>query len=317
MGDYIQPLGFSRTLMLQQLALFAESVGLFRMAWKLYNLIDSIEEDCLNPILVSMRAMNNAHLAAWFSTPLIATQWGIRSVNSLIVASGMRQLGVDVYDQQTTVEECLDQVDLYTRKLVERELIYIVLLPILVNMMGDDIPLQQVGKGLEEFEQAFNDNEASLYDLDHWKEMLAFFKQLVPIWEGQNNFEETKELVIPENHPFLKIFWMLLGSKSKGLSPRERVVLQFQAVNYLSIHPDKSRYIWTGVGKFLHKYWFEFPGFSLRNPNALKNDLKLISAELGEKTSARVILRVLPAVDATFSQEDFTRFQEMAQTGLY
>lgn len=316
LGDYIQPLGFSRTLMLQQLALFADSVGLYRMAWKLYNLIDSMDEDSPNSILVSMRAMNNAHLAVQFGTLSLAIQWGIQSVNSLIIAHGMKQSAANLHNSQVTIEESLNFVDLNMRKTAERELLYTVFLPAFVKMMGENISFQQVSIKLDELEQAINDHGVSLYDLEHWQNVVGFFRQLISMWDGQSYIEE-ENLFIPEDHSFLRVLWILLGSKRKGLSPRERITIHFQAINYMTGYPDKSRYMWIGIGKFIHNYWYHFPGFNLRNPDRLKTDLREIPIDLGEKVAAKVILSVLPAVDATLSQADFTKFQELAQRGLY
>ncbi len=316
LGNYIQPVGFSRTLLLQQIALFAERVNLERLAWKLYCLIDSLEEDCSDPFIVGMRYSSVVELATQFSTPANAIETGIRAVRSWIISQGLGSNNTHSYNAQMSVDECINSVDHETRRTLERGLTYTLFLPFIVNTMGSNLTVQEAFSSVQELKQSFDHERSSFYDPAYWEHTLTFFNQLVEMWDGQNHITEAT-LILPEEHSFFRAVWYLLASKNRGLTPAERLSKQIQAVFHFADYPKYSRHLWQGLSKFLHNYWSTFPGFNLRNPQEFRSDLNRISKNKREKTCATIILRTIRATEVKLDQVHLAKLEKIASDGLY
>lgn len=316
LGNYIQPMGFSRTLLLQQIALFAEQVKLERLAWKLYCLLDSLEEDCPNPFIVGMRYISMVELATQFSTPANAIVTGIRAVRSWIIGQGLRSNNMDIYNTQISIDVCINSIDHESRKKIEHGLTYTLFLPFIVNTLGSSLTVQEAFSSMQELKQSFDHERSSFYDPAYWEQTLAFFNQLVEMWDGQNHITEDN-LILPEEHSFFRAIWYLLASKKRGLTLSERLSKQIQAIFHFADYSKYSRHLWQGLSKFLHNYWSAFPGFSLHSPQEFRSDLNLIPKNQREKTCAKIILRAIRATGVKLDQVHLTKLEKIASDGLY
>lgn len=311
LGDYVPPMGFSAPLLLTQLGALAVGVGLPRMAWRVFDQVDSYLQANDMPLIFGFAIAEYASLSTYYDLPDKVFVAGLKAIKTLAVGKNLRENGAESLPENTSVEEQWSAIADDQRATAERQLMYVVFGPAFCSMLGTALSQQVIEEQLAAWESAVVKHVDEFEDPDYWLTVIQFFREISPAMTGELVVEEGLNFL---DEPVLQKLWNLAGSNQPRTSLLDGLRMHVTALDYLIAAKDQGRHMLWGSGRFLHRYWLdriETRAFALSSPILIRRDLEGISPNMGADTAVKTIRCACRAVGKSLPQEVSDRFAQV------
>jgi len=292
-GDFVSPFGFSKALLLTQLAMFADAACLWRMSWKLYKLaLDYYRrEEKLGSLRAGMIYHDLAGLEALFGDPKEAINYALQTKNILAlervigrkkeISASSFDIKIDSYSSEITDED-------YQK--AERYLQYMVFSPLLSHFMGSVMNTTEILSKLALWEKEIAEHESEFLYTNEWLKAIKYYGDLILYWKEGRQIDHNFEIF--EDKTTFEIFRYLLSSDQPKIKLKEAYQNQVRAIISLPQYGPFAKHMLPGIGRFIHRYWLvvaQTRRFAMRYPQQFLDDLQATSPNLGGATLAHVL----------------------------
>lgn len=293
LGNFTPLIGFSKAVLLTQLAMLAYASGLIRMSWILYKLaLDHYQEEgkagCLR---ADMIYLDLAPLEAFFGDPSVSLEYALQAKNVLAL---MRVVDREKEELPSSMDLSMELFSSKTSdvdyQIAERHLLYVVFAPMLSYFMGANLNTTEIILKLTEWEKTILEHEAEFLYTKEWLMIIQFLNNLIRFWKEGHQIDFDFE-VFGDKSSF-EIFCHLFSSDRPDISLKEAFRKQVSAIIAIPQYGRFAKYIFPGLGRFIHRYWLviaQTRRFALRNPQLLYDELLSTSPNLGGATLAHVL----------------------------
>jgi hypothetical protein len=168
---------------------------------------------------------------------------------------------------------------------------------------------------LAELEKWNNEIVAIKSDLllaEDWLNLIRYFKDLILFWK--DNADIDSEFMVFDHRTSFEVFRFLLGSERSNVSLNDGYISQVRVAITLPNYGDYAKYMFLGIGKFVHRHWLEISQtrrFALRHPSMFFDELIAISPNNGAETLYDVLVSAGRAVGVNLSDDVKDKLKEM------
>lgn len=299
LGNHIPPFGFSKALMLNQLARFAQGAGLLRMSWKLYHL--SLEQYQLEKKSEDLHLVTLfpelANLEMIFGSPQKSLEHAINAVK--FMAFGKANINNLEKDPKAniTVESVGAKIADDDLKTAERHLLYIVFAPLVAKIVGQNYSESEISDELEKWETAILELQRELFYKEEWIKAIRYVDDLYHYWKNGAEVEEGFQVF--DDSSVFELFRYLVRSVRSETKIKDAFRYQVTVSISLPQYDRFSKYLVYDIGKFIHKFWLNFAysrRFAVRNPQLFLEKLLSIKPTLGGVTISHVLIEASHAL---------------------
>lgn len=320
-GLHELPGGFSGGSLLSHLEILTQSIGLFGIAWRAYNLAQAFIPETANFALTFAANVERAPVAAKYADPKEALQIGARAVKALSALEQLRNAGkvstiIDLLSGSAPdTENIWVSTPAAKRIAAQQMLLYTLIGPVVVNILATDIHHPHLAqKSLRNWAAAVASDTKAFEDANLRGQVSRFFRVMAEIWEEGDLSAEELEFI--NSVPLFGFVWDLVRSSRVNLG--FILCLQMHVIALISMtNPgSQSKYMLQGFGQFVHEFWLDVAhtrGFALSNPRGLRDEFGKISPRLGARTAAQVLRSAARSVGSRLSAELETRLQQIIQ----
>ena len=304
LAEYSPPLGFSKAIMLTQLARFAGGVGLLRMAWKIYKLsleYCQFEEMLDNKYLVTIYP-DLAYLETVFGNPQYALEYAIKAINFLAIGKASLRFEDDIPNKKIKIESVAEEPTQEDYQTAEKHLLYFIFGPLLTNLIGTNKKASEISTELRKWEEKILKFQSDLLYVDEWLMVIRYFDDLIHFWKDGKEINQDFEVF--DFKSIFELFIFLLNSSRPNTKLKDSFHYQGRVVVSLLNYDRFARYLIIGIGRFIHKFWLNIAltrRFALKNPQILLENLRSISPNQGGVTIANVMTEVSYALGVKLS----------------
>jgi len=300
MGSFVSPVGFSKALILTQMAMFAEAVSHWRMSWILYERAQvqyQLEENS-GSLNANMFYLDLASLEAIFGDPEKAINYALQAKkvlalerligrNKEIIASSF-DLKIDSYLSEVTYED-------YQK--AETHLLYVIFGPLFSHLIGTDWKTIEIISKLALWEREIIEHKTDLLFTCEWLKVIKYFGDLIFYWKEGRQIDPNFKVF--EDRTTFDIFRYLLSSDQPKVNLKEAFQNQVSAIISISQYGHYAKHMLPGIGRFVYRYWLGIAQnrrFALRYPQQFLDDLEVTSPNLGGATLERVLKNSAQAI---------------------
>lgn len=293
LGNVVSPVGFSKAIMLTQLAMFADSACLWRTSWSLYKLAleQYQQEDRLDTLRAGMIIGDLACFEAMFGDPNEALNYTLQAKNVLAIErvigrnkerlSSVIDRKIDMYSSEITDEDY---------QLVERHLLYVVFCPLLSHFMSTEFNTGEILTKLALWEQEIINRESDFLYTNEWLKVIKYFGNLIRYWK--EGYPTDDDFEVFNDKSTFEIYRHLFSSDQSKIKLKEAYQNQVSSIISLPQYGTFAKHMLPGLGKFIHRYWLNIAKtrrFALRYPQQFLEDMQSTSPNLSGDTLAHVL----------------------------
>jgi hypothetical protein len=307
LGDFIPSIGFSKAVLLTQLASFAYALGLMRMAWKLYKLalenyqfenkLDSLRSGMIHPYLTTLEAI--------FGDPLKSLGYAQQAKKSWAIEIMINRKEKDLLSCiDLSMDLLLPEISEEDNQKAEQRLLYTVFVPMLCFLMGANPPIFEIDSKLARWGEVIKENEKGLLYPKEWLAIIQFFVNLIHFWKEGQEFEHDFD-VFGDRTTF-EILWYIFTTDRPTTTLKEAFTNQVRAAITILQYGQLATHMLDGFGRFIHRYWSvvaQTRRFALRHPQQFYDELRSISPNLGGATVDQVLKSAGNAVGVNLSSD--------------
>lgn len=293
MGDFISPVGFSKALLLTQLAMLADAAYLWRMSWNLYKLALEYyqREDKLDSLRAGMTLHGLAGLEAIFGDPKEAINYALKAKKVLALERVIgRKKEILASSIDISINSYLSEITDEDYQKAERHLLYLVFSPLLSHFIGTNLNTTEMLSKLALWEREITEHETDFLYTNEWLKVIKYFRDLILYWKEDRQIDHNFEVF--EDRSTFEIFWYLLSSDKPKINLKEAYQNQVSAIITMPQYGKFAKHMLPGIGRFIHRYWLvvaQRRRFALRYPQQFLDDLQATSPNLGGATLAYVL----------------------------
>ena len=298
-GEHVSPMGFANSHLLRQLALFAEGVGLPRMARDALKL--SLERSTIensdNPYS-QFTYVNLATLETMVGNPYQALQYGIYARKFFVTTStlGKEPTQSNYLISSAEISHSAESsIDEYRKS--EEKLIYAIFIPLFAKLIGSSLITTEILDELEKWNKEVLALKSELLLTEDWIKLIHHFKDLILFWKGDGDLDN--EFTLFEHSTSFEIFRMLLSTEKSSVGLDDAYKSQVRVAISLPNYGEYAKYMFLGVGKFVHRYWLRIAQtrrFALHHPSMFLDELMAVSPTNGADTLYEVLMSAGRAV---------------------
>jgi hypothetical protein len=305
LGTFVPPLGFSKALMLNQLARFLYIVGLEKLAWYANKMALSFyqSENQENNQGLTLVYPDTAVLEMTFGEENLALSYAMLAIKFL--ASSRKSIN-DQLKSGFSFAQSMDfsRVSDEDLKITERHLLYLFFIPVLLNCLSFRFCEAKINQKISATENWLNVNRAKIFYRDEWVKVLMYFRDLI-------NYRSTKTMpdmnfeVFNDRRTF-QILWLFINSLYEKIPLKETFTNQVKALTGLAEYGSFCRRMLPGFGRLFHQYWIDVSNtqrFALHDPQGFAELMSSVSPSLGGRTIMKVIKGVCIALQVTIPIE--------------
>jgi hypothetical protein len=306
MGEHVTPIGFAISHLLRQLDLFAEGVGLIRLARKALTM--SLERSTIegsNNTFSQFTYISLATLETIVGSPYQALQYGLQArkffASTSTVGNEPTQLDywIDSAEISRSVKNSIEE-----HKSSEEKLIYPIFIPLLAKLIGSNLTTIEILDELEKWNHEVWALRSELFLIDDWIKLINYFKDLILFWKGDSDLDN--EFTLLGRSTFFEIFRMLLGSERPNVGLGDAYILQVRVAISLPNYSSYAKYLFSEIGRFVHRYWLKIAQtrrFALHHPSLFLDELMAISPNDGASTLYEVLMSAGRAVGVNLPED--------------
>jgi hypothetical protein len=307
LGDFVSPVGFSKAILLTQLAMFADSSCLWRMSWSLYKLAleHYHQEEKLGSLRASMIYFDLAGLTAMFGNPKEAISYALQVKKFLAlerVIGRKKEILTSITD--TRIETFLSEITDEDYQKAEKHLLYVVFIPLLSQFIGTYFYIEKILNKLVLWEKEISEHRSDFLYTNEWLKVIKYFRDLILYWKQDSQIDQNFEIF--EDRTTFEIFRYLLSSDKPKTNLKEAYQNQVSAIITISQYGHFAKHMLPGIGRFIHRYWLGVAKnrrFALRYPQQFLDDLQATSPNLGGATLSRVLKSAGQALGLNISSD--------------
>jgi hypothetical protein len=301
LGTLMPPLGFSKALLLYQVARALYVTGLERLAWsanKMALKFYKSENQENNPALTFIYS-DTAVLEMTYGDESVALSYVLLAVRFW---AGARKSTPDQSNVGFNMALPIDfssiaEDDL---KVAERQLLYLFFAPVLLNCLSLHVSEIEVNKKISAMEKWLDVNRVNILYHEEWLQVIAFLKDLL-------NYQNIKikpnvDLEVFGDRTTFQIIWLFVSSLYEKIPLKESFTNQVSALAGLASYGSFCTRMLPGFGRLLHQFWLNVSKtqrFALHDPRGFAELMNSISPSLGGRTIIKVVRCVSVALQTT------------------
>ena len=288
-GEHIPPMGFVKPHLLRQLTLFAEGVGLLRMARSALKLsLEYSATEKSDNAFSQFTYITLSTLETILGSPNQALQYGLQARKFLVSTSALGEQSTQSDSSGHIIDE---------HKKSEDRLRLIIFMPLFAKLIGSNWSETEILDELGKWNTEVLKLKSDLFLADEWLKLIQYFKDLILFWKGDGDIDS--EYMAFEHKTSFEIFRELLGSDRTKVALGDAYKSQVRVAISLPNYGEYSRYMYSDVGRFVHRYWLRIAQtqrFALQHPSLFLDELNAISPYDGADTLYEVLISAGRAV---------------------
>jgi len=321
-GEHVSPMGFANSHLLRQLALFAEGVDLLRMARSILKLsLDHSMIENRNDTHSQMAYVELATLETILGSPYQALQYGIIARKFFVSLTTLRKESTQSdYLTKFSEDSQSPKLGVADYGKAEERLLYTIFVPLFVKLIASNSNMSTILDELNNWNNEIVVIKSDLLLANDWLKLIHYFKDLILFWK--DNADIDNEFVIFDQSTFFEIFRFLLGSERSNISLNDAYISQVRVAITLPKYGDYAKYMYLGIGKFVHRYWLGIARtrrFALHHPSIFLDELIAIPPNDGAGTLYDVLISAGRAVGVNLSddvKDDLKKVKSMVKPWL-
>jgi hypothetical protein len=307
MGSYIPPAGFSKFVLLTQLAMFAEATCHWRTSWILYKRahIQNKVDNNFDSLRSIMFYFDLASLEVIFGDPNEAINYTVQVKKMLALE---RMIGANKEILHTSfdgdIETKLQKVTTDDYQNAETRFLYVIFAPLFSELLASDLNTAQIISKLTQWERVVIDQKLNLSLSNEWLKVIRYFGDLIFYWK-EGRPVDTSFKVFEDSTTF-EIYRHLLMSDQQKINLRDAFRYQVSAIISIPQYGHFAKHMLPGIGRFVHRYWSEVAQhrrFALSHPELFVDELKVISPDRGGATLELVLKSAGQAIKISIPEE--------------
>ena len=299
MGEFTPRVGFSRSWLLAQLGMLADSVGLRRLGKRAYEMSQRLAEGRkADEVLLVFVDAELAALQASFGRLDEALEVVFRASDGLAV-HGYGPHADQIFSATTdhvTHDEAPALSPEDARSAEHQLLLGMFVGPALAGLLAA-LPTSDLWIArLAHLHGIVSTRRHSFRDEGLAETILGFTTALIELWKGH---AVPGEPAVANDDGFMKALWFLVESSHPTTKLRDALRMQVLAVDFLVRISDARLHLLPDLGAFLHRFWLHIArtrGFALTSPELFRQELHGLSSQGGARTAAKVLLAACRAV---------------------
>jgi hypothetical protein len=314
LGEHIPPIGFAKSHLLRQLALFVEGVGLLRMTKDVLRLsLDYSAIENRDDAHSQIAYVELATLETILGSPYQALQYGLNARKFFVSTTALSKESTKL-DYLVNFAEVSQssKISIADYKKAEERLLYAVFVPLFVKLLDANSGLSATLAELEKWNNEIVAIKSDLLLAEDWLNLIRYFKDLILFWK--DNADIDSEFMVFDHRTSFEVFRFLLGSERSNVSLNDGYISQVRVAITLPNYGDYAKYMFLGIGKFVHRHWLEISQtrrFALRHPSMFFDELIAISPNNGAETLYDVLVSAGRAVGVNLSDDVKDKLKEM------
>ena len=303
--DYVPPVGFSKTILLSQLARLLKRLGLPRMSWTAY-------KKSLDPDLLDNYKNGTDITITYCDMSILEFRYGEKNTSACYINNSIKYLAYGKKYPKSIIfgEQALDfsTIGAEDIKAAEINSLYLIFIPIFLNIIFSDLPTIKIEEKLNVLETIFT-ADTFLYR-DEWKEIINYFKGLA----NWNNLSPRKEIEVFGHKRIYEIIKVIIESILPATRLNDSFSKQVSACTALIDYSSFAEPMLMDIGKGLHKFWSKVSKtqrFALYAPSEFERDLSKIPPNLGGVSIVKVLKRVSMALRIVIPKEFSERLDKL------
>ena len=293
LGSHIPPTGFSKSLLLIQLAMFAKATCHWRASWILYkraHVQNKIDKN-IDSVRSFIFYIDLASLEAKFGGPSEALQYAIhaKKVLALEKVIGTSKEKLDLHIDES-IDSDLQEISKDELRRAETRFLYILFAPLFSELIASGWSTEEIVSKLTQWEHAIIGYEKNLSLPNEWVEVVSYLKDLIYFWKEDRPINTNFKFF--EDSTTFEIFRYLLMSDQQKTNLNDAFRYQVSAIISIPQYGHFAEHMLPGIGRFIHRFWSEVAlhrRFLLSGPQLFVTDLKVISPNRGGATIELVL----------------------------
>jgi len=313
LADHVPHYGFSKALLLNQLAMLADSAYLRRTSWKLYKLARNHyqNEQNTNNLEANMLYLDLTGLEVEFGNPKEAIMYAISSIKTFAI---MRVIGrkKDGYAHTLYHNSYTSEITDEDYQIAEKQLVHTLFAPVFSHLISRDWSTEEIRSRLSTWKSLVIQHKKDLIYSDEWLNVLNYFGDLIHYWKEDIPIDE--EYGVFGEKTIFTIFRYILSSDKSKVSLKEAYQNQLSGVISLAQFGQSVKHTLPGIGRFIHRYWFDIARnrrFAIKNPQEFIDDLMAINPYLGGVTLEGVLKRASQALGLSVPSDALNKLDEV------
>jgi hypothetical protein len=301
LGKFVPPLGFSKALMLNQVARILYAVGLEKLAWYANKMAlrRYQSENQENSHGLTLVYSDIAVLEMIYGDENVALDYLLLAIKFW---AGARKSTPDQSKAEFTIGRQMN-FSLITEddlKTAERHLLYLFFMPVLLNWLSFHFSAAEVNQKISAVEYWLGVNSANIFYQAEWLKVIKYYKSLINYRDKKGKPDINFE-VFGDRTTF-QILWLFISSIYEKIPLKESFTNQVSALTSLVSYGSICSRMLPGFGRILHQYWLSISKtqrFALHDPQGFAELMDTISPSLGGRTIIKVIRGVSTALQVT------------------
>jgi hypothetical protein len=314
MGEHVSPMGFNNSHILRQLALFAEGVGLLRMARDVFRTslaLSAIENS--DDTQSQLAYVELATLETILGSPHQALQYGLNARKFFVSITALRKEATQsdyLVEFAEVSQSSKFSVADYSK--AEERLLYAIFVPLFAKLIASNLNVSAILDELNKWIDEIVIIKSDLFLAEEWLKLMRYFMDLILFWK--DNADINNEFMIFNHKTSFEVFKLLLGSERSNISLKDGYGSQVSVAITLPKYGDYAKYMFLGIGKFLHRYWLgiaQTRRFALHHPSMFLDELLAISPNDGAETIYQVLISAERALGVNLSENTKAELREL------
>lgn len=293
LADVISPVGFSKAILLTQLAMFANSACLWRMSWTMYKLALGYyqTEEKLDSLRANTIYLDLAGLTAMFGNPKEAISYALQAKKVLAFDRVIgRKKEILTSSNDISFDNLLSEISEEDYQKAEKHLLYLVFVPGLSQIISTNFNGEEILSKMDLWDIEIYEHRSDFQFTNEWLKAIKYFRELILFWKRDIQINQFFEIF--GDRTTFEIFRYLLSSDKPKTNLKEAYQNQVSAIIALPQYGPFAKYMLPGIGRFIHRYWLGVAKnrrFALHHPQQFLDDLQATSPNFGGATISRVL----------------------------
>ena len=315
-GEYVPPFGYLKSLMLWQLGVFANNLGIVRIAKKIIELsLVYSDNENRNNIHSKLAFTLLVPLEILLGSPHQALLYATKARNFFAISKLQQKTlteSENYFDLNENFNEDLSDLTEDNLKQAEKSLTVVLFMPLFSKLIGSGLESNSMLKELDRWLVELLPLKSEFLLADDWIEVIEYFKELVRFWKNNKDIDE-KFLQLEYISSF-ELFKALLETERENITLNNAFIYHVRVVISLPPYINYAKQMLFEVGRFIHSFWLNVARtqkFAVNHPVLFLEELEAISPNQGAITLFDVLTSASRAVGVNLDDNARTKLKDV------